>query len=173
MGADANVKERQRNRVPRPEREPRYVVRATANSVVGMVPGLGLERSMEDPWTDPEVLTVLSDVPTVFLAFREHMMGRDKFGQRIVEIESLLLTDEDAEALIGWLTRHCDFLTGLSKDQATECPPSNRAESIWWIDYTFSPREYDELSFDAFGLVYVESGPLPEAASRRVEKATM
>ena len=30
------------------------------------------------------------------------------------------------------------------------------------IDYTFSPREYDELSFDAFGLVYVESGTLRE-----------
>ncbi len=38
MGADGNVKERQRSRVPRLDREPRYVVTATASSVVGMVP---------------------------------------------------------------------------------------------------------------------------------------
>ena len=165
MGADANVKERQRSQVPRPDREPRYVVRATASSVLGMVPSLGLERSMEDPWTAPAVLRVLSDVPTVFVAFREHAMGRDEFGQQIDEIESLLLTAEEAEALIAWLTRHCDFLIGLTKELASECPRSNQGESIWWIDYTLSPKEYEELSFDAFGLAYVEKGSLGKKAA--------
>ena len=88
MGADADVKEPRSDLVPGPDRERRYVVRATANSVVGMVPGLGLERSMEDPWTDPKVLRVLSDVPTVFLGFREHVTGRDEFQQRISCTES-------------------------------------------------------------------------------------
>lgn len=145
--------------------ERRYVVRATASSVLGMVPSLGLERSMEDPWTAPAVLRVLSDVPTVFVAFREHAMGRDEFGQQIDEIESLLLTAEEAEALIAWLTRHCDFLIGLTKELASECPRSNQGESIWWIDYTLSPKEYEELSFDAFGLAYVEKGSLGKKAA--------
>ena len=136
----ATTKENQHGQATGSGHKREYVVTALAESVIGMVPGLGLERSMEDLWNDPKVISLLCNVPTIFLGFTEKQLGRSAYGEPMIEVEPLLMTCAEAEAVTMWLTQHCPFLAGLASERVDEVPASDRGESIWWMDYTIMPR---------------------------------
>ncbi len=135
-------------------REParRYLVKATARSIWGLLKYLRLEANAE-------VATILSsvDVSITFYAFRldeypQDSLERDGYWEAIAH--TLLFTGPEADELISWLAGRHEFLTGFEKQwDKLRFPHEHNGGKLWNVD--FDPN-YD-LAFGAVGVVFART----------------
>ena len=127
---------------------PGYVVKGVVLDMSEVSVGLHLDGPRE-MWPSTQAIESLRNVSLVFLPARISPEWFDEEGR----LRRHLFTNAEAEELIGWLARHCDYVGQVTKEIVFPTPPLPKHAAIWWLDLSFLPETYFELDFDALGVV--------------------